>query len=93
LYRCMTRRTWIKIARIVNAIFWPYAWLSQALLPVTISGDFWIEKGRQLFRLNPDLSHPVRLFLSVLVPLVFWFGIDRALRRVGIRDTTGRERD
>jgi hypothetical protein len=80
----------MKLARIVNAIFWLYAWLSQALLPVTTLGDFWTEKSKQLFRLNPDLYHPVRLFGFAVIPLVFWFGIDRALRRAGIRRITVR---
>jgi hypothetical protein len=77
----------MRVARILNAIFWLYIWLSDALMPVTGSGDFWAAKGRQLFRLNSNFNDPPRLIGSTITILVLWFVIDWALRRVSRRRT------
>ena len=64
-------------ARIINAVFWLYMWLSQALLPVDpTTEDFWAEQGRKLFRLNPHFDDPARLIGNAVIPLVLWFFID-----------------
>jgi len=75
----------MKVARIVNAIFWIYIWLSGALLllQVTTPGDFWVEKGKQLFRLNPNVDDPARLFGNAIPPFFLWCLLDWILRRSG----------
>jgi hypothetical protein len=68
-------------ARILNALFWLYLWLSDVMQPVVNGGDFWPEKGKQLFRLNSHFDDPARLVGNAVIPLVLWFAIDWALRR------------
>ncbi len=51
----------MKVVRIVNAIFWIYISLSDAMMPVVTQGDFWAEKGKQLFRFNSNFNDPARL--------------------------------
>jgi hypothetical protein len=67
-------------ARIINAIFWLYMWLSDALEPVVTEGDFWSEKAHQLFRLNDNFDDPARLAGNALLPALLWFVIDWRLR-------------
>ncbi len=81
----------MKKARIVNALLWLYLWLSDALSPAITPGDFWAEKGRQLFRLNSHLNDPPRLIGNAIIPIVLWLAIDWALRRVQKRRTTARK--
>jgi hypothetical protein len=84
-------------ARIINAIFWIYLWLSDAMMPVIENQEhFWTEKGKQLFRLNryliSDLYNlPSRIGLLIgtaIIPLVLWFVIDWILRRAARVKTT-----
>jgi hypothetical protein len=71
----------MRYARIINAIFWLYLWLSDALNPVLTQGDFWIEKGKQLFRLNSHFDDLPRLIGNGIIPIVVWLLIDWGLRR------------
>jgi hypothetical protein len=66
--------------RIINGIVWLYLWLSQVMLPVVTDGDFWSEKGKQLFRFGP-FDDPVRLTGRAIIPLVLWVIIDWIIRR------------
>jgi len=67
--------------RLLNAVVWIWLCLSNALLPVASQGsDFWFSKAMQLFELNPYLqSDPARFAIRSIIPLVFWFLIDRWL--------------
>jgi hypothetical protein len=68
--------------RIINAVFWLYLALSQALLPVSGTADFWTEKAKQLTRLNPYiLDDPGRFAGNLIIPIALWFLIDLAFRR------------
>jgi hypothetical protein len=69
-------------ARIINAIFWLYVWLSNILNPVIMTdGNFWSEKAKQLVRLNEHVDDPARLVGNAIIPAVLWFAIDWGLRR------------
>ena len=87
----------MRTARIINAIFWLYLWLSDAMMPVVENQEnFWTEKGKQLFRLNRYLTSdfynlPAQIGLllgTAIIPLVLWFVIDWILRRTGRAKTT-----
>ncbi|GEM_PF-5954357 len=79
------------VGRAINIIFWLYIWLSQALLPVIATNDdFWAEKGKQLFRLNPHFDDPARLIGNALIPFVCWLVIDWGLRRRAKRQSTAK---
>jgi hypothetical protein len=71
----------MKIARIINASFWLYLWLSYAMQPVVTQGDFWAEKGKQLFRLNSHYDDFSRLLGNAVIPLALCLAIDWGLRR------------
>lgn len=43
-------------ARIINAIFWLWLWLSDVFSPVATDADFWTEKATQLFRFNESIN-------------------------------------
>ena len=84
-------------ARIINAIFWLYLSLSDAMMPVVENQEnFWTEKGKQLFRLNRYLisdfyNLPAQIGLvlgTAIIPFVLWFVIDWILRRAGRANTT-----
>jgi hypothetical protein len=87
----------MKTARIINAIFWLYMWLSDAMMPVVENQEnFWTEKAKQLFRLNRylisdlyNLPSQIGLVLgTAIIPLLLWFVIDWILRRAGRAKTT-----
>ncbi len=78
----------MKVARIVNAIFWLYIWLSEALMPVVTPGDFWVEKGKQLFRFNSHINDPAVFIGNGIIPFILWLAIDWALRRARRPKTT-----
>jgi hypothetical protein len=79
----------MKSARIINAIFWLYLWLSDVMQPVVFNQEhFWAEKGRQLFRLNSHVDDLPRLLGNAVIPLVLWFVIDWVLRRAARPKTT-----
>jgi hypothetical protein len=71
----------MKIVRIINASFWLYVWLSDATQPVLTDGDFWTEKGKQLFRLNSHFNDPYRLIGNAVIPLALCLAIDWVLRK------------
>jgi hypothetical protein len=71
----------MKIARVINASFWLYLWLSDVLQPVVTRGDFWTERGKQLFRLNSHFDDPYRLIGNAVIPLALCLAIDWGLRR------------
>jgi hypothetical protein len=75
-------------ARIINALFWLYLWLSQALMPVTDApvtsdSEFWIAKAHQLFQFGPfDSAFDIgRLMGRGLILIAIWSLIDWRLRR------------
>ena len=91
------KRTGMGRARIVNAIFWLYLWLSDAMMPVVENQEnFWTEKGKQLFQLNRYLisdfyNLPTQIGLVIgtaIIPLVLWLVSDWILRRAGRAKTT-----
>ncbi len=75
-------------ARIVNTIFWLYLWLSDAIQPIVTQGDFWAERGKQLFRINSHIGDPFRFAGNAIIPLILWFLIDWGLRRAARAKTT-----
>ena len=69
-------------ARIINAIFWLWLWLSDVFSPVATDTDFWTEKATQLFRFNESIiNDPARFVGNAIIPALLWFAIDRRLRR------------
>jgi hypothetical protein len=69
-------------ARIINAIFWLWLWLSDVFSPVATDADFWIEKARQLFRANRNIvNDPAAFAGNAVIPALLWFALDRGLRR------------
>jgi hypothetical protein len=75
-------------ARNANMTFWLMLWLSDVMHPGSPEGNFWVEKGKQLFRLNSSFDDPVRLIGDGIVLVAFWFAIDWWLRRRARRSTT-----
>jgi hypothetical protein len=78
--------TAVGTARIINAIFWLWLWLSDVFNPgIADTGtvaDFWAEKATQLFRLNESIfNDPARFAGNGIIPALLWFAIDRGLRR------------
>ena len=70
----------MKTARIINAIFWLYVWLSDALGPVIQepgSDHYWALKAKQLISFNfalqrywyglPPLDHPVASLIGEML--------------------------
>lgn len=86
----------MKAARIINAIFWLYLCLSDAMSPVIENHEnFWSEKGEQLFRVNryltSDYNLPSKIGVvlgTAIIPLGLWVSIDWILRRAGRAKTT-----
>lgn len=71
--------------RALNAAFWFYMWLSQALMPVDApSADFWAAKAGQLLQFGPfdDLGP---LIGRGIVPIALWAVIDWRLRQRAAR--------
>jgi hypothetical protein len=69
-------------ARIINAIFWLWLWLSDVFSPVAPDADFWAEEAKQLFRFNEAIiNDPARFVGNGIIPALLWFAIDRGLRR------------
>jgi hypothetical protein len=68
--------------RIANGVLWLYLWLSQALVPVITTGNFWSAKGRQLFSFGPfdDIES---LLARAAIPFFLWLMIDWWIRRRG----------
>ena len=75
--------------RIVNTMVWCWVVLSNLLAPVVAEGDFWIEKGTQLFQLGP-LDDLPRVLGRALVSFVLWLLCDWIIRKRGFtkRKTT-----
>jgi hypothetical protein len=70
-------------ARIINAIFWLWLWLSDVFtVPVATDPDYWTETGKRLFRFNENIvDDPARFLGNAVIPALLWFAIDRGLRR------------
>ena len=58
---------------------WCWVALSNLLAPVESQGDFWIEKGKQLFQLGPVDDVP-RLLGRAVIPLLLWLLCDWIIR-------------
>ena len=73
--------------RIINGLFFIWLCFSSVLVPV-VSDDreFWSAVAAQMFQINPHLlSDPARFAGNLLIPVILWFLIDRALRRRAIK--------
>ena len=77
------------LPRILNTMAWCWIALSNTLTPVVTEGDFWIEKGKQLFQLGPVDDLP-RLLGRAVVPFALWLLCDWIIRTQGLtrRKTT-----
>ena len=85
--RCLGRQFVRGLFRILNTMVWCGVALSNILAPVVTEGDFWIEKGRQLFQLGPVDDTP-RLLGGAVIPLLLWLLIDWLIRTRGIDKRT-----
>ena len=65
--------------RILNAMVWCWVALSNLLAPVVAEGDFWIEKGKQLFQLGP-VDDVARLLGRAVIPFLLWLLFDWIIR-------------
>jgi hypothetical protein len=74
------------LLRIANTMVWCWIALSNILAPVATEGDFWIEKGRQLFRLGPVDDMP-RLLGRAVIPFALWLLCDWIIRHARKRMT------
>jgi hypothetical protein len=82
----------MKRARWINVAVWLYVWLSGVLNPVgnrVPDGQFWSEKGHQLFRLNENFDDPARLLGNAVLPLLICVFIDWLIRRWYRRHSRG----
>jgi hypothetical protein len=66
--RCGIRKGPMGKARIINAIFWLWLWLSDVFSPVATDADFWTEKATQLFRFNESINDPARFVGNAYYP-------------------------
>jgi len=73
--------------RIFNTMVWCWAALSNVLAPVVTDGDFWIERGKQLFQLGPVDDMP-RLLGRAVIPFILWLLFDWVIRTHGIARRT-----
>lgn len=73
--------------RVLNGLFWVWLCLSSVLLPVVSDeSEFWAAKVAQMFQINPHLlSDPARFSGNLLIPVILWFLIDRALQKRAIK--------
>lgn len=69
--------------RIINTMVWCWIALSNILTPVVTEGDYWIEKGRQLFQLGPVDDMP-RLMARAVIPFLLWLFFDWIIRTQGL---------
>jgi hypothetical protein len=86
----------MKKARIINAIFWLYVWLSDRMDPITKDLDHfwsqwflqWVEPNRHIFSTYynfPGADWPCyRTRPSLFIP---WLAIDWMMRRSGRKDS------
>jgi len=85
----------MKKARIINAIFWAYVWLSDGMDPITKNlGHFWsqwflqwVEPNRHIF--STYHNFPAEIGYAIGRGLVFfipWLVIDWMMRRSGRKD-------
>jgi len=73
--------------RIFNTMVWCWVALSNVLAPVVTDGDFWIERGKQLFQLGPVDDMP-RLLGRAVIPFILWLLFDWVIRTHGIARRT-----